>query len=537
MRTYTRVILFSLLLALVSGCATNQQYVDNRFTLPEKIENDQGIVLLKVIGVQPLSVFNTKWKTLRLTDKATGISHSIQDTAQAFVSYSLFMGTLPKGQYEISDFGSDGPAPGGFGILPALIISGLTSDSQSIGSLLGSFSVKPGNLTNLGTVVSALPTEKDGQPKLAILANSAGQLAALSDVPAAAKSRITPLQTLGWDVQPNADANAKALEVIRTSTSNVSAIDATEDERLIAGSVLGMLHTRNPTGTWSSQSVGSFDTITYTRALSQGRIFAGTNNGKYFLWIPEQNKWQAHRVTNEDYFITQVEPMGQAGFAIQAISTHQPTFSNPAKIKVFFKPKLEADTVPKEILSLDGFSAFGKAVTYFTGEELLVFFNQVGFSRVADRHRINPITHEKTQDTVPYWVVNLYRLPDSTLVLDRMNSLSIYNSFSKDNGKTWIDNENSGPNSMRYLDANHGYGFSHVSTGWSTVSVTLSKTQDGGKTWQAIGTPIDVAGALPIRILGKRLFVFTGKKIVSTADEGATWDTEWPIATIDKPKS
>lgn len=530
MRIYVRVFLLSLVLAFLTGCATHQQFVDNRFTLPDKIEPEQGIVVLKIIGVQPLSLFNAKWQTLRLTNKASGQSLSLEDTAQPFASYSLFMGALPNGQYEISDLESVGPTPAGFGILPLLIIGALTSDNQSVGHKLGSFTIKSETLTNLGTVVSALPAEKGGQPKLAVLADHAGQSAALADVTPTAKARIAKLNALGWDNPPNTDASARALDIIRTSNSNISAIESTPDGRIIAGSVLGMLHSRSPEGKWTSQSVGGFDTIIYVRALANGRIFAGTDNGKYFLWLPDQKRWVEHRVTNEDFKVTHVEPMGEIGFAIQAASTHQPTLSNPIKTRILFKAKLEDAAEASEMLSIDGFSAFTKLVTFFTGDELLVFFNQVGFSRVADRYRVNPVSFAKTQDIVPYWAADMYRLPDNTLVLNRMNGLSIYNSFSTDNGKTWIDNENSGPNAMRYIDTNTGYGFSHVSTGWSTVTVTLSKTQDGGKTWQAVGTPIDVAGALPIRILGKRLFVFTGQKVLSTVDEGGTWDTEWPLA-------
>jgi hypothetical protein len=122
----------------------------------------------------------------------------------------------------------------------------------------------------------------------------------------------------------------------------------------------------------------------------------------------------------------------------------------------------------------------------------------------------------------------MYRVSDGSLVLDRMNGMSIYNSFSKDNGKTWVDNDASGPHTLRYTDANNGYGFTLVSRGWSTVTLRLSKTEDGGKSWKQLGNPIEGSGILPIRIVGKRLFVFTGQKLLSTVDEGATWDTEWP---------
>jgi hypothetical protein len=522
------MFLCAVLLALLTGCATHQQYVDNRFTLPEKIEAEQGVLMVKVIGVQPLSVFNAKWQTLSVTDKTSGVSYEMQDTAQPAASYSLFMGTLPKGQYKINGLVSTGPAPGNFGLIPALVIMAATSDHQNIGDSLGSFTVNPGALTNLGTVVSALPSQKNGQPKLAVLADADGKAAALADAEPTAKARIANMPVLGWDNPPASEEAAKALEIIRTSAGNISSIDATADHHLIAGSVLGMLHSRSPEGKWISQSVGSFDTIIYVRALENNRIFAGTDNGKYFLWVPEQDKWLSHRAISEDFRITHVEPMGEAGYAIQATSTHLPTLSKPIKTKILFKPKLEDVTEAKEVLSIDGFSAFGKTPMFYNGEELQVFFNQVGFSRVADRYRINPKTHEKTQDSVPYWAYDMYRVSDGSLVLDRMNGMSIYNSFSKDNGKTWVDNDASGPHTLRYTDANNGYGFTLVSRGWSTVTLRLSKTEDGGKSWKQLGNPIEGSGILPIRIVGKRLFVFTGQKLLSTVDEGATWDTEWP---------
>lgn len=131
-----------------------------------------------------------------------------------------------------------------------------------------------------------------------------------------------------------------------------------------------------------------------------------------------------------------------------------------------------------------------------------------------------------------YWAAELYRLPNGTVALNRMNGMTVYNSFSTDNGRTWTHNQTGGPNSVRFLDPVNGYGFSTVSTGWSVNTIGLNKTKDGGKTWERIGTVVDGAGIMPIRFVNGRLFVFTGQRLLSTADEGQTWNTEWPLKTL-----
>ena len=58
--------------------------------------------------------------------------------------------------------------------------------------------------------------------------------------------------------------------------------------------------------------------------------------------------------------------------------------------------------------------------------------------------------------------------------------------------------------------------------------MTLNKTVDGGKLWSKVGTPIEATGAASVRLVGNTVFVFTGKQLLSTRDEGSTWIVEWP---------
>jgi hypothetical protein len=60
--------------------------------------------------------------------------------------------------------------------------------------------------------------------------------------------------------------------------------------------------------------------------------------------------------------------------------------------------------------------------------------------------------------------------------------------------------------------------------------MTLTKTENGGKTWRDSGIPFTVSTGIP-RLQGgssKEIVVYTGDDIRSSKDEGMTWKVEWP---------
>jgi hypothetical protein len=347
----------------------------------------------------------------------------------------------------------------------------------------------------------------------------------------AARPRLDDRQRLTWDRMPDGDSGVEALAIIRKHAINLSPIQRTRKGNIIAGGALGLVHERTPDGKWESKGVGTLDTITYVRELDDGRIFAGTDAGAYHLWQPAQGAWQRYQLPNRDTVVTHLEPVGEAGYAIQVGILG--AAGNPLGLRqysVLLKPKLEETGTEKTLLSFDEASALGRSPTFFDGEELLVYFNHIGFTRRADLHRINMRTQAKRMEQVNSWVNDIYRLPDGTLVLDRMNGVSTYASFSQDNGRTWNHGETAGPYSSRFINAKLGYGFSTSSTGWSSVTVALNKTEDGGRSWKQVGAPAEAAGRISLLPLDQGGFmVFTGLKILSTQDEGKTWHTEWPV--------
>jgi photosystem II stability/assembly factor-like uncharacterized protein len=110
-----------------------------------------------------------------------------------------------------------------------------------------------------------------------------------------------------------------------------------------------------------------------------------------------------------------------------------------------------------------------------------------------------------------------------------MNGMSHYSDVSMDNGSTWRTSEAVHPNISRYSDDKNAYGLD-TSPGLTTVTVTLTKTTDGGRTWAKLGKPIEISGAIAMRRVGNRAMVYTGEKLMSTTDDGSTWQVEWPLS-------
>lgn len=508
---------------MVAGCAAPPT---KHSALPEAVAADQGVVSVKVIGVQPLSAFNAKWQTLKLTEIASGRSAELRDTAPVSAGYSLFMGPLPPGKYSVRGFHSDGVAPGAFGVLPALIIMSLTSDSQSLGSQLGNFTVRPGVLTNLGVVVSALPEDKNGSTKVAVMADEKGLASTLEDVEPQSRARLKAMPVAGWDHAPDPTASTKALDIVRTHARNVSAMEVLDGGRLAIGSALGMVHVRDPDGQWTSMSTGSLDNITSVRAMPGNGLLAGTDSGRYHVWNAGQRVWSSHEAAIGERVVS-MEPVGEAGYAMLTQSLQASSIALAGRNRVLFKKELNSPEPPSTLLDIEGGSATGRLPMFYDGKSLVVIFNHVGFSRTADLYRVDPATLQHKVEKLDHWTQSLYRLADGPLVRERMNGLSVYSDFSAD-GLVWSRGEAPGPIAMRFSDSERGYGVSVVSTGWSSVTMTLNKTVDGGKLWSKVGTPIEATGAASVRLVGNTVFVFTGKQLLSTRDEGSTWIVEWP---------
>lgn len=519
---FSRQLLVSAALLILSACATQNYSPTGRLILDE-VKPDQGVVVVKVENVRPISLLNKKWVFFNVKNKETGEIETIANTAPFVANYSLFAGTLPPGNYEIANFDAPGIGPTNFGLLPALIMDAMTSDSQDLASQPATFTVKPGTVTNLGVIVTSQPDNSDEKFEIAILADEKARAAASGDVEASLKQRIAAFPVQSWDHMPAPGSLEKAAEIIRRKTRLTSVLGATKDGKLLLGGPLGTTFMRTGEGKWDFIQADTTDWVTSVNSLDEGRFWAGTDNGKLFVCSVEQKRCQKSSINTPDAVIVKVVPMNEWGYAI--ISMNSKKFGLETHVAVM--KDLTGTDPAREVYKFD--VGTNNLPVLFDGKMLRIYEMVPGISRTSNVYQYNPATGEVSQSEVDFWASNIYRLADGTYVMNRMNGLSSYNDISQDNGHSWVRNDVSTPIASRMRDAKVGFGLSTIGTGWSSVTVTLMKTDDGGQTWTPVGNTIDISGVGPIAYSAGRLFVPSGKALFSTADEGATWAVEWPV--------
>lgn len=515
-------------LALVTGCASTAPKV-----FPEKLGPQEGAVLLKVQSVQRLGVTNGKWSEVTVVEKTTGVVTTLRDLTGIEDEYALFAMPLAAGQYTIRNLGAPGVSPTGMGLLPALAILAMTSDSHDARQGLTGFTVSAGTLTNLGVVVATPPADGEKTIQTAVLSDSRGQEASLADVDATSRRNLAALKT-----QPAAQAQDlaqqdRALELVRTRATYISPIETTPDGKLLFGSAMGLVHVRSAQGQWTTMSTGTLDALGLVKALPDGRIVAATHRGGYHVWDPATRGWTFRRIAEEGR-IVHIEPVGDAGFAMMVrgpFRIGQPWFS-----QLLFVKDLLDDAPPRESVRLTEMPALGLMPMYFDGREVTVALNHVGITRTADLHRVDPVTLKVRMEKAPHWLARVQRQADGSLIRERMNGMTLYRDLSSDNGATWEElGSSSGTTTPRFSDRLTGLDIRMVSVGMTNSTYSVARTADGGKQWETFGKPFEGGGSgnalqLVVSPTGQPI-VFTGAQLLTTTDSGATWTVEWPRPT------
>lgn len=510
----------------LTGCATPPPP-----GIPEQVDPASGIVALQVVGVQRVSLLNMKWTSITLTEKTTGVPVSIDNSAPPGASYSVFARPVPPGTYSITAF--DAPGVVAMGLLPALVMQAMTKDNKQGHEQLGSFTVEAGALTNLGLVVTAEPDGTSKEARVAILASEHGQAAVLDNLDPASRRRVETLRTRGWDLPPDARSADRARDIVRSRSTNLSGIEVTEDGRLMFGTALGLVHVRDAAGRWETLSTGSLDTILVVRPLPQGGILAASDNGNFHIWNPGNRTWKSRKLTDTGHIVA-AEPLTGSSMAFVVVGPVAPTANTPPTPRVLIVPSIHEATAAKLALRADDHTATGSIPVRFNGRELMAIVNHAGISRSADLFMIDPSTLQLRKEKLGNWTFGFYSLPDGSVMRQRQNGMSLYYDRSKDGGRTWNLSETSGPMAVRFKSAAVGYGLKFVSMGMKAGTFTLSKTIDGGNTWEALGMPFEGSAngtPMQLQLAGNTVFVYNGRNMVSTTDEGATWHKEWPLAS------
>ncbi len=512
-------------LALVSGCASNAPKV-----FPEKLAPQEGAVLLKVQSVQRLGFTNGKWTEVTVVEKTTGVVTTLRDLAGIEDQHALFAMPLAAGQYTIRNIGAPGADAASMGILPALVIMAMTSDSHDAQQGLTGFTVAPGTLTNLGIVLATPPANGEKSIQTAVLSGSQGQESALADADAASRRNLAALKTPPGEQAQDLAQVDRAIDLVRTRATYISPIETTPDGRMLFGTAMGQLHVRSADGQWSTMSTGTFDSLGYVKALPDGRIVAATQRGGYHVWDPAARSWTFRRITDEGR-VVQIEPVGGAGYAVMVrgpFRIGQPWFS-----QLLFVNDLQGEAPPRESVRITEMPALGVMPVYFDGREVTVAVNHVGITRTADLYRVDPATLKVRMDKASHWLSRVQRQADGSLIRERMNGMTLYRDLSSDNGATWQElGSASGATAPRFIDRMSGMDIQLVSIGMTNSTFSLARTVDGGKQWEKFGKPFDSGGhgnALQLLVTSTgQPMVFTGAQLLTTTDSGATWTVEWP---------
>ncbi|HPT51576.1 MAG TPA: sialidase family protein [Accumulibacter sp.] len=509
---------------ILSACANSPTTINGRNAPLTEIPDGQGVALAKMIAISSPSAFNAKWRNLILED-AAGKTFALRDVGPTFEKYSIFMGTLPEGHYQIRRLNSEGRGPG-------LILLLMSTDSANVESRLPEFDVRKDAITNLGTIVFQLPKGGDANSLRHVINDGdVGKKAALADLYPEDRTTLMSIAV------SNPSDPKKAIDRIRETEALIAAsppflynLLPLADGRIAASGIAGFLHIRERDGTWHATHLNTFDSFTSLDELPDKTLALGTENGKYFLLLPDGKTVESHRLADPDLVVSAIIPLGRFGYAIRAIRKLRSNVYGPVSYLVLKKDDLHIDGTEKELASVDGLSALAPLPMYFHKNELFLFFNEPGFRRTTKMSRLNMATGERSQSEFPFWLLKVEPGSENQLVMTRMNGMSFYRSTSGDDGKTWQEIENELPIATFFLSKQLAFGLRKVSTGWDTVQMTLSKTEDGGKTWRDSGVPFTVSTGMP-RLLGlgsREIVVFTGTDIRSTIDDGMTWKVEWP---------
>jgi hypothetical protein len=503
------------LLLILTGCAnTSAKRTEAGLELDLSAKGDEGFVVLKVVSTRPISLLNPKWQSVQIS--SNGKRDEINDITQGYnmlmgrhvPTESLYFAKLSAGDYEVTGLGSIGPGPG-------LLLALAMGDQANVNKKLPGFKVEAGRLANLGTIVFSPAFEKEQAEQMFLLRGPPGKKAALDTLLAEANHPPFPLtEGGGWGQAASAEDDAAALAQARQHVSmlNIRKIDGA----LMAGSHLGQVFARSGPQTWSRESIDTLDTVFSVARAADGRLIAGSAHGQYFLKNPG-GEWRRYRLGKEAGRIAYIEPRAD-GSAIFIVGDLRQS-------KLWLKKSLDD---PNEVPTLIGAVTAPPDNVLATDKAIFMAWNIPGISRETDITRIDKASLQVTAQREKFWVVEWRQLADGTIKLSRQNGMSVYNSFSTDEMKTWTHGDVSGLISTYWLDANRAMALDWK-TGFVMVTNLLHATSDAGKTWQPIGSPLETrhfAGRLAYA--DEDEILLQGSNVLySSVDKGKTWQRQF----------
>lgn len=498
-------------------------------TVPEELPAGTGVVAWKVVAPRPGDQINFKWRSLTVADKASGKTYTLVDRAADNVSYSTFISALPAGNYQVRSFGvvaGGASVPAELGPVVMAMSYALASDSSA--PVTPTFTVEVGSATNLGVLVTHAPDTKAEASDSFVVLDDVARGALLADMDPGSAAKFSAMPSRGWDVAPDPARTARAFREELMRPARITAVDWSSDHVLL-GSSLGRVIQRSSDGAWVPSWTGEYSAITSVLKLSDGRIAAGTDDGRLLVWMPDSQRWVRHLVAPEERIVNLTMSPGRPGLLVETLTLRRLKAPiSRARLKFLSEPL--GATAAATLLDFEslGFWANSAQLQMLADTpDVVAIYNRPGFSRIADRYRIDAMAMALTAtDELDHFAMQLYRVPDGSLARRRANGMSLYHDISLDNGLTWTLGPAMDMLVESFTTAQSGIGMALD----GFTKVVLNETSDGGKTWARTGAPVPVnvlAHPLRLRRLGDQVLYYSGNRLWSTRDKGATWSSEW----------
>jgi photosystem II stability/assembly factor-like uncharacterized protein len=492
---------------ILAGCAAPAvQTAGGAVVLDQSSVPGEGHVLLRLQAARPASLLNPKWRQLNLRSVARGAITEVYDISSPTAGASLFFARLPEGEYEIEEVASLGPGPG-------LLLAFMMSDQQTLGNRVGTFRVSPGAVANLGTLVVA--QEKDRSARAELLRDALGLQAAREEVELRTGQALILPQSAGWSrAETPAEARA-ARERARRLVSVLSPGEDAQGAEIMGGTALGQILVRTG-GRWIAEGLPTLATLTCARRLADGTLLAGADGGRFFERKPGL-AWTAHRLPETDAVVVHIERLAAGGMLVVA--------TTPRETLAYRTDGQGGAAVA--LARVDSGGALAPVLS--TADAIVMVRNSAAFTReswwtLLDKRTLMPsVRHEK------YLVFGFQRLRAGAIAMSRYRGLSHHVSFSPDEGRSWRHGEAESPAWPYFLDEQRGYALD-FRRGAFTVESFLVRTTDGGRTWSRTGA--SMTAELAGRVIGVsaagEVLVSKGWEVLSTRDEGRTWQRELP---------
>lgn len=508
-------LLTFLVLLVLSGCAnTAARRTSAGLELDLVTKDSEGFVVLKVIATQPISLLNPKWQSIKISsasqsDEMMDITPMYNMLMGRFVpTESLYFAKLKAGEYEVTGMGSIGPGPG-------LLLALMMADNSGGNHKLPRFTVRAGQLANLGTIVYVPEIGAEQRERLFLLDGPFGKRAAYQTLISEAKRTDVPLsEGGGWNSTVSAEAEANVLAKARQHVMLQGVWQ--RDGELLGGSHLGMLFRRTAPQVWNYEAIDTLSQVNSVARTSNGRLLVGGDYGNYFI-KEAKGEWRAYRLPLETGRVVHIEPRVD-GSAVVVTGELEET-------RIWLLPSLDGGEAPRQIANLKR----PPDTILVTSKELILAGNIPGISRETVLTRIDKQTLAVTTESEKFWIMDWALLPDGTVAATRMNGLSLLSSHWVNGLHEWVLSEDRASFSTWWFDAQNALSV-ESSPGFKMVGNQLRSTRDGGKTWAAQGAPFETEHfAARIVFADKDEVLMLGRNFVySTLNRGQTWRRVFP---------